>query len=742
MLLFPLIKGHSRARVLRAAASTVIESLEGRRLLDATVLGADRSITDETPTPGEFFGEYVATRGDLILVGQPKIDVDVNQDGVIEGDAYNEDFDLIEGAEDSIGRAKVFNLLTGEIIPIANPFPNADDFFGSGVTFIDNNHVAINSFENPPGDGNLPRVYIFTLNDTPDGTTATLSATITAPADINFGNSLAAVGGDLLVSSPGAFNGKGAVYRYNVDGSPVNHTEVSAGVFTNAYTLDSASAFGGVMAADPDGSTMLFSSGFGTGRQVFEIDFGGNVVAEYNEADAASAGGSFAIAFNGDSLFVGDPNAGTVTQFRRTNELDSNVVRPIVGTIADATSFAGFGSSLAVNGDHVLVGAQGTRVLTVYDDNFGDGDNAPVATTAGAAPGEGQSFTSLGAIQNLSGQEFLVADFFDDFGTGRLYVFDLADLGVGTPVNAAPVADAGDDQNAVRNQLVSFSGSGADADGTIAGYAWDFNYGGDPEAFDVDATGADASTTYTEAGTYTVALRVTDDDGATHVDTLVVNVAANMTVNGTLFIGGTNGTDAVVVTQNSQGTSVNVNGTAVPFAGDRIVVFGGAGNDVIGVAPNVTTDVEIHGGDGNDLISGGAGADILVGGAGNDVLIGGNGRDILIGGTGADIILGMAADDVLIASYTVHDNDSAALRQISDIWNGTGDYTSRVNTLRGGLLDPDASVFDDDAVDILAGNSGTDWFLFNNDGPNARDWIVDRNSNEIGSDVDDFVPAE
>jgi Ca2+-binding RTX toxin-like protein len=295
-------------------------------------------------------------------------------------------------------------------------------------------------------------------------------------------------------------------------------------------------------------------------------------------------------------------------------------------------------------------------------------------------------------------------------------------------------ADAGPDQSAVTQQPVTFIGSAdPSADAT---FAWDLDNDG---AFD-DAFTAQADTTFAAAGTYTVRLQVTSD-GATAVDEAIVNVTNTATDGDTLIIGGTTGADGFVITQNSQGTNVSVNGVAVPFAGNRIVVYGGAGNDMIAVAPNVTAIIEAYGGDGDDRISGGASADILVAGNGDDVVIGFGGRDLLIGGNGADIILGMAADDILVAGFTLHDNDSATLRQISAIWNGSGTYTDRVDTLRAGLFNPDTSVFDDGAVDILAGNSGTDWFLFNND-PAARDRILDRNSSEISTDVDSFVPAE
>ena len=71
--------------------------------------------------------------------------------------------------------------------------------------------------------------------------------------------------------------------------------------------------------------------------------------------------------------------------------------------------------------------------------------------------------------------------------------------------------------------LVVFSGSGTDvaADLPLI-YAWDFDYDG--STFDVNASGENASHTYTDGpDSFTVALRVTDDL-VSIIDTLLVTV--------------------------------------------------------------------------------------------------------------------------------------------------------------------------------------------------------------------------
>lgn len=84
--------------------------------------------------------------------------------------------------------------------------------------------------------------------------------------------------------------------------------------------------------------------------------------------------------------------------------------------------------------------------------------------------------------------------------------------------NAPPVAEAGDDRSARVGEEISFDGSAStDADGTVETYSWNF---GDGNTGD----GAQVTHVYANTGSFNVTLTVTDDDGDTGVDTLVVNV--------------------------------------------------------------------------------------------------------------------------------------------------------------------------------------------------------------------------
>src|SRR5205807_852985 len=89
--------------------------------------------------------------------------------------------------------------------------------------------------------------------------------------------------------------------------------------------------------------------------------------------------------------------------------------------------------------------------------------------------------------------------------------------------------------------------------------------------------------------------------------------------------GGTSGDDVITITSVNQGQSLGV--TVVESNGDqfqfqntynaavaRIIVFGGAGNDLIWVAANVPLPALLFGGAGDDVLFGGGGSNVLVGG--------------------------------------------------------------------------------------------------------------------------------
>jgi Ca2+-binding RTX toxin-like protein len=159
-----------------------------------------------------------------------------------------------------------------------------------------------------------------------------------------------------------------------------------------------------------------------------------------------------------------------------------------------------------------------------------------------------------------------------------------------------------------------------------------------------------------------------------------------------LFIVGTPGDDRIVAGTrgvNLDGDSdVDVTG---PSVGPNLELDGGDGNDVLsaagkhGTGQPLAVDVRLDGGNGADTLTGGraddvllgdAGDDVLSGGAGNDTLYGDDGNDTLTGGLGKDTFYGGAGDDTFYAAdgkpdtlYGGDGTDRADLDPTLDITN-------------------------------------------------------------------------
>ncbi|MEJ2384353.1 MAG: CAP domain-containing protein [Xanthomonadales bacterium] len=93
------------------------------------------------------------------------------------------------------------------------------------------------------------------------------------------------------------------------------------------------------------------------------------------------------------------------------------------------------------------------------------------------------------------------------------------------PVNQAPTADAGPDRTIQAGARITLNGGGSDPDGAIAAWSWRQVEG--PTVALSGANARDVSFTAPDkAATLRLRLTVTDDDGATDTDDVVLTVAA------------------------------------------------------------------------------------------------------------------------------------------------------------------------------------------------------------------------
>ncbi|MFN8024221.1 MAG: PKD domain-containing protein [Acidimicrobiales bacterium] len=255
---------------------------------------------------------------------------------------------------------------------------------------------------------------------------------------------------------------------------PVNQPPTAA--FT-ATTSPLAVAVDGSASTDPDGTIATYAWDFGDGTT------GTGATATHTYA----AAGTYTV-----SLTVAD-NLGAA------NTATQQVVVPAAPVNQPPTAaFTATPTPLqvAVNGS-ASSDPDGTIVSYAWD--FGDGGTATGVTASRTYAAAGTYTVTLTVTDNLGATNTT---------TQSVIVPDV-------PVNGQPTASF----TATPTTLaVAVDGSASsDPDGTIVSYAWDFGDGG-------TATGVTASRTYAAAGTYTVKLTVTDNQGATNTATQSVVV--------------------------------------------------------------------------------------------------------------------------------------------------------------------------------------------------------------------------
>ncbi len=90
------------------------------------------------------------------------------------------------------------------------------------------------------------------------------------------------------------------------------------------------------------------------------------------------------------------------------------------------------------------------------------------------------------------------------------------------PPNQVPLANAGLDVVTVKGTEWTFVGTGMDPDGSIVSYEWDIDGDGTYDTY--SELNGRVTSVFSEIGYVTMRLRVTDDDGSSNVDSMVVTV--------------------------------------------------------------------------------------------------------------------------------------------------------------------------------------------------------------------------
>ena len=192
-------------------------------------------LTYTTPSPGDGFGESVASNYGNVAIGAP------SDNGT--GAVYL--YDGVTTANETIS-----TYAYGQLIHVfADPNPEPGDEFGASLAVVGNELVvgAPGSSLSGPGDG---VVYVFDAND--ESTTfGDLLATLTIPDpgalnDAQFGAAVGATDTNIVVGAPGNDGGTGEVYEFEGDTTQANFGDLLLDI-TNP-TSQSASDFGAAVA--------------------------------------------------------------------------------------------------------------------------------------------------------------------------------------------------------------------------------------------------------------------------------------------------------------------------------------------------------------------------------------------------------------------------------------------------------------------------------------------------------------
>jgi hypothetical protein len=427
---------------------------------------------------------------------------------------------------------------------------------------------------------------------------------------------------------------------------------------------------------------------------------------------------------------------------------------------------------LTVNGRIKDDGAPGVfnNLPGIENQSFTINENNVAAAVVGtviaidADPGQTLTYSILGdagpfVIDSATGQISVSSAAVLDFEAQSAYVLSVQVTDNASPapgsstaritialanVLEAPIATLRGPADGVRGQARTFTLGVGLADAAAGpNFSYQIDWNGDG-AVDETVSGAAPKTVehvFTEAGSYTVKMRVVDSNGLVSaqvsqpiaISTIALQTDILDPARTALVVGGSMGNDSIQFSPSGAAGAVEafINGASLGVFSPTgpVVVFAQAGNDDIQVTGSISLSAWLYGDAGNDRLKGGAGHDVLMGGVGDDLLVGGSGRDLLIGGAGADRVVGNADDDILIGGQTAHDANEEALYYLMKEWTSSRDFATRRANLNGTGNTPRdngnyflrsstagnvaQTVFDDGSADVLTGTSAEeqDWFF-------------------------------
>lgn len=315
-----------------------------------------------TITSGDIFGDPVSIDGDYVLIGS----IGHDAPGV------------------NIGQTHLFNAVSGTLLRTFNdPTPTGMDFFGRSVA-LDGNYALIGANGDDTNGSNVGQAHLF------DVATGSLLRNFSRPVNSGgsgFGTSVAIDDGKILIAAPlGAGLDVGQVHLFDAatgdlirtfnDPTPItgNGFGLSVAISGNAIVIGSPS--GGIDGSGDVGQAHLFDA------------VSGDLLHTFDDPTPSDGDGfGVSVAINGGRVLIGalgdDTNGSNIGQAHLFDAATGNLLH----TFNDPTPTAGdgFGESVAIDGDNVLIGAPDDRTNSDGDNNrFGIGQVHLFSATTGA----------------------------------------------------------------------------------------------------------------------------------------------------------------------------------------------------------------------------------------------------------------------------------------------------------------------------------------------------------------------
>ena len=358
------------------------------------------------------FGRSVALDGDRALVG-----ANARNEG--RGAAYI--FDLFDGSWNQTADISL------------GPVGVDRDFFGSSVALDGDRALVGAPYRDGPGDDNQGAAYIYELSDGSWNKTADISLGTDGSSNDQFGSSVALDGSRALVGAYGRDDRKGAAYIFEYNG--INWTKTAD---ISLGTDGSANDFFGYSVA-LDGSRALVGA-YGRGGDdrkgaayIFDLSSSG-IWSEPTDISLGTDGIDFdnfgiSVALDGDRALVGatgrgDLSTGAAYIYDLTGNTWSQTTDISLGPVGNGNDH--FGSSVALDGDRALVGADGRDEFKgaayIFDTTDGTTWSEPKEISLGT---DGADDDYFGNSVALDGDRALVgADGRGGDDKGAAYIYD------------------------------------------------------------------------------------------------------------------------------------------------------------------------------------------------------------------------------------------------------------------------------------------------------------------------------